>query len=136
MDESPSPGVTESDPLTQFQTLNSTLQLEVPQYYDPLYKVVGFLFVSIIFCVGLVGNLMVILVVWRTRSMRTPTNCYLVSLAAADIILLVSAPLPTLIDFFLIQDQWIFGAVGCAAMVCCAKFFLNTPWAVKRFKIR
>jgi len=95
-------------------TTNSTL---LPQYYDPLYKVVGFAFVSVIFVVGLVGNLMVILVVWRTRSMRTPTNCYLVSLAAADILLLVSAPLPTLIEFFLIVDQSVFGAVGCAAMV-------------------
>jgi len=115
-DESPS-GVTDS--LTPLQAAvngssNSTL---MPQYYDPLYRIVGFLFVSIIFCVGLVGNLMVILVVWRTRSMRTPTNCYLVSLAAADILLLVSAPLPTLIEFFRIVDQSIFGAVGCAAMV-------------------
>jgi len=97
--------------------INSTLVPLLPHYYDPLYKILGFVFVSVIFCVGLVGNLMVILVVWRTRSMRTPTNCYLVSLAAADILLLVSAPLPTLIEFFLIVDQSIFGAVGCAAMV-------------------
>jgi len=102
--------------LTEFNrsTVNSTL----PQYYDPLYKIIGFVFVSVIFLVGLVGNLMVILVVWRTRSMRTPTNCYLVSLAIADILLLVSAPLPTLIELFLIVDQSVFGAVGCAAMVC------------------
>jgi len=97
-------------------TGNSTTA-DLPQYYDRLYKVIGFVFVSVIFAVGLVGNLMVILVVWRTRSMRTPTNCYLVSLAAADILLLVSAPLPTLIEFFLIVDQSVFGAVGCAAMV-------------------
>jgi len=97
-------------------TMNSTLAPS-PQYYDPLYKIIGFLFVSVIFFVGLVGNLMVILVVWRTRSMRTPTNCYLVSLAAADILLLVTAPLPTLIEFFLIKDQFIFGAVGCVAVV-------------------
>ena len=105
--------------LAEFQTgnrstANSTL---LPQYYDPLYKIIGFIFVSVIFFVGLIGNLMVILVVWRTRSMRTPTNCYLVSLAAADILLLVSAPLPTLIEFFLIVDQSVFGTVGCAAMV-------------------
>jgi len=88
-----------------------------PHYYDPLYKVVGFSFVSVIFVVGLIGNLMVILVVWRTRSMRTPTNCYLVSLAVADILLLVCAPLPTMIEFFMIVDESLFGAVGCAAMV-------------------
>ena len=100
------------------QNTTTTSSLEsAPQYYDPLYKIIGFVFVSVIFVVGLVGNLMVILVVWRTRSMRTPTNCYLVSLAVADILLLVSAPLPTLIELFLIMDQSIFGAVGCAAMV-------------------
>jgi len=110
--------VVDVDVLTQFQNTTTTSSLEsAPQYYDPLYKIIGFVFVSVIFVVGLVGNLMVILVVWRTRSMRTPTNCYLVSLAVADILLLVSAPLPTLIELFLIMDQSIFGAVGCAAMV-------------------
>jgi len=117
--------VTEStfvdEPLMEF--LNATTEpsnrtnYPTPNYYDPLYKIIGFSFVCVIFVVGLIGNLMVILVVWRTRSMRTPTNCYLVSLAVADILLLVSAPLPTMIEFFMIVDQSVFGAVGCAAMV-------------------
>ena len=34
--------------------------------------------------VGVIGNLLVILVVFRVRGMLTPTNCYLVSLAASD----------------------------------------------------
>jgi hypothetical protein len=100
-------------------TLNRSLLgvNDIPQFYEPLYKAIGCAFVGVIFAVGLIGNLMVVLVVWRTRSMRTPTNCYLVSLAVADILLLISAPLPTLIEFFLIVDQSVFGAVGCAAMV-------------------
>jgi len=112
-----------SSTLTQLMntSVNST---HLPQYYDAVYKIIGFAFVSVIFIVGLIGNLMVILVVWRTRSMRTPTNCYLVSLAAADILLLVSAPLPTLIEFFLITDQFVFGAVGCAAMVSYRYWFV------------
>lgn len=92
-----------------------------PQFYRPLYKAIGCFFIVVIFVVGLVGNLMVVLVVWRTRSMRTPTNCYLVSLAVADILLLVSAPLPTIVEFFLIVDQSVmaelFGTVGCTTMV-------------------
>lgn len=105
---------------------NSTV-LPMPQYFDVLFKVVGFLSVAVIFVVGLIGNVMVILVVWRTRSMRTPTNCYLVSLAIADILLLVSAPLPTLIEFFLIVNQSVYGAVGCAAMVRVNSRLLPTP---------
>lgn len=109
--------VTLAAELLNYSGASTSNATSLPQFYDPLYKIVGFIFVGAIFIVGLVGNLMVILVVWRTRSMRTPTNCYLVSLAVADILLLVSAPLPTLIEFFLIVDQSVFGAVGCAAMV-------------------
>lgn len=91
--------------------------LGYPQYYSPLYKTIGCFFVSVIFIVGLFGNVMVVTVVWRTKSMHTTTNCHLVSLAFADIILLISAPLPTIAEYFLIVDQSIFGAVGCSLMV-------------------
>ena len=87
------------------------------EYYTPIYRVVGSLLVGIIFVVGLVGNALVVAVVTRTRSMHTPTNWYLVSLALADIILLVSAPLPTLVEYHLLIDEWVFGRVGCSAMV-------------------
>ncbi|ELT88781.1 hypothetical protein CAPTEDRAFT_90908 [Capitella teleta] len=86
-------------------------------YYPPAYRVIAGIFVSIIFSVGLVGNIMVILVVWRTRSLHTPTNCYLLSLALADVILLISAPLPTLVEIFLIIDQNFLGDAGCRIIV-------------------
>lgn len=89
----------------------------VPTYFTLPYRVIGCMFVSIIFVVGFVGNVMVVIVVSRTRTMHTTTNCYLVSLAIADILLLVSAPLPTIIEFFLIMDQCIWGHVGCSIMV-------------------
>ena len=91
--------------------------LHYPAYYSMSYRIIGCLFVSIIFVIGFVGNIMVVVVVWRTRSMHTPTNCYLVSLAVADILLLVSAPLPTIVEYFLIVDQCVLGAVGCSVMV-------------------
>jgi len=88
-----------------------------PEYYEPIYRVVGTLLVGVIFVVGLVGNALVVAVVTRTRSMHTPTNWYLVSLALADVILLVSGPLPTLVEYHLLVDEWLFGRVGCSAMV-------------------
>jgi len=97
-----------------WSTTESVLRAE---YYEPTYRVVGSLLVGVIFVVGLVGNALVIAVVTRTRSMHTPTNWYLVSLALADIILLVSAPLPTLVEYHLLVDEWVFGRVGCSAMV-------------------
>lgn len=48
-------------------------------YYSYQYRLIGTFFNSIIFIVGVLGNMMVVAVVKRTRSMHSPTNCYLVS---------------------------------------------------------
>uniref|UniRef100_H2UQB9 Thyrotropin-releasing hormone receptor n=1 Tax=Takifugu rubripes TaxID=31033 RepID=H2UQB9_TAKRU len=58
------------------------------------YKTVSVFLVLLVCGVGIVGNVMVVLVVLTTRHMRTPTNCYLVSLAVADLTVLVAAGLP------------------------------------------
>ena len=77
-----------------------------PEYYNSLYGVIGTLFQvlkilrrswSLILCqtsvflVGVSGNLMVVVTVRGTKSLHTTTNCYLVSLALADLITLVSS---------------------------------------------
>ncbi|KAG5264728.1 hypothetical protein AALO_G00257370 [Alosa alosa] len=49
------------------------------------YKVISAVLVFVICVLGIIGNTMVILVVLTTKHMRTPTNCYLVSLAVADL---------------------------------------------------
>jgi hypothetical protein len=49
-----------------------------PEYYSFNYAVVGTLFQTIIFVIGVLGNLLVCAVVYRTRSMHSTTNCYLV----------------------------------------------------------
>jgi len=103
----------------QASSNNSTLanSTVLPQYFDILEKSIGSVLVSVIFVIGFIGNVMVVTVVGRTKSMHTPTNCYLVSLAVADILLLVTAPLPTIIEYFLIIGQSIYGPVGCSVMV-------------------
>jgi len=103
--------------MRNWTTTTTTERVHAAEYYEPTYRVVGSLLVGVIFVVGLVGNALVIAVVTRTRSMHTPTNWYLVSLALADIILLVAAPLPTLVEYHLLVDEWVFGRVGCSAMV-------------------
>ena len=105
---------------------NGTGVLPNPAYYSVPYRIVGCLFVSVIFMVGLIGNVMVVIVVARTRSMHTTTNCYLVSLAVADVLVLVSATLPTIWEFFLIIDQCVIGRVGCSIMVFLQYLGVNT----------
>ncbi|XP_048880711.1 thyrotropin-releasing hormone receptor-like [Brienomyrus brachyistius] len=75
------------------------------------FKVVSVLLVAIICAVGIIGNIMVILVVLTTKHMRTPTNCYLVSLAVADLMVLTTAGLPNITDS--LYGHWVYGYVGC-----------------------
>ena len=136
MDRSLSEGVD-----TTTAAVNITLNTLNPEYYSPAYRAVGTVLVGIIFVVGLVGNVLVVAVVTRTRSMHTPTNWYLVSLAVADILLLVSAPLPTLIEYHLLVDQWVLGRPGCSAMVFAQYLGVNvsslsiTAFTVERYII-
>ena len=62
-----------------------------PQYYNTLYGSVGTVFQSLIFLVGIIGNMMVVVTVMVSKSLHTTTNIYLMSLAVADIITLVSS---------------------------------------------
>lgn len=78
---------------------------------NPLEEQVITIFLTMLICVvGIAGNVMVVLVVLRTKHMVTPTNCYLVSLAAADLIVLLAAGLPNISDAVAF---WIYGYTGC-----------------------
>ncbi|XP_035847683.1 thyrotropin-releasing hormone receptor b [Sander lucioperca] len=79
--------------------------------YSIQYKVISSLLLFAICALGIVGNVMVILVVLTTKHMRTPTNCYLVSLAVADLMVLTAACLPTITESIL--GSWVFGHYGC-----------------------
>ncbi|XP_075833632.1 thyrotropin-releasing hormone receptor-like [Microtus pennsylvanicus] len=77
----------------------------------PEYKVVSVFLVLLVCTTGIVGNAMVVLVVLTSQDMHTPTNCYLVSLALADLIVLVAAGLPNVSDSLV--GHWIYGHAGC-----------------------
>uniref|UniRef100_A0A3Q4B3T3 Thyrotropin-releasing hormone receptor n=1 Tax=Mola mola TaxID=94237 RepID=A0A3Q4B3T3_MOLML len=78
---------------------------------NPLEEQVITILLTMLICVvGIAGNIMVVLVVLRTKHMVTPTNCYLVSLAAADLIVLLAAGLP---NISYAVAFWIYGYTGC-----------------------
>ncbi|KAM9308904.1 thyrotropin-releasing hormone receptor [Gastrophryne carolinensis] len=91
-------------------TLNNTA-LQAREWIGMEYQVVTIFLVVVICGLGIVGNIMVVLVVLRTKHMRTPTNCYLVSLAIADLMVLVAAGLPNITDS--IYSSWVYGYMGC-----------------------
>ncbi|XP_007887760.1 thyrotropin-releasing hormone receptor-like [Callorhinchus milii] len=101
------------------------------------YKSVSVLLVLTICGIGIIGNMMVVLVVLTTRHMRTPTNCYLVSLAVADLMVLVAAGLPNVSDS--LTEAWIYGHAGCLAITYLQYLGINvsscsiTAFTVERY---
>lgn len=101
------------------------------------YQVVTIFLVLLICGLGIVGNIMVVLVVLRTKHMRTPTNCYLVSLAIADLMVLVAAGLPNITDS--IYESWVYGYVGCLCITYLQYLGINasscsiTAFTVERY---
>uniref|UniRef100_A0A914V6S7 G-protein coupled receptors family 1 profile domain-containing protein n=1 Tax=Plectus sambesii TaxID=2011161 RepID=A0A914V6S7_9BILA len=72
-----------------------------------------------LFCIGLIGNSMVVFVVIRNQSMRTATNIFLVNLACADLLVLLIC-LPSTV-YWEITKTWWFGTGLCKATM----FFQN-----------
>ncbi|XP_042320841.1 thyrotropin-releasing hormone receptor [Sceloporus undulatus] len=101
------------------------------------YQVVTILLVLLICGLGIVGNIMVVMVVLRTKHMRTPTNCYLVSLAVADLMVLVAAGLPNITES--IYGSWVYGYLGCLCITYLQYLGINasscsiTAFTVERY---
>ncbi|KAM9753706.1 LOW QUALITY PROTEIN: thyrotropin releasing hormone receptor 2 [Menidia menidia] len=101
------------------------------------YKTVSAFLVLLVCGLGIVGNLMVVAVVMTTRHMKTPTNCYLVSLAFADLTVLVAAGLPNVADS--LSGSWVFGEAGCLGITYLQYLGINvsscsiTAFTVERY---
>ncbi|XP_035011759.2 thyrotropin releasing hormone receptor 2 [Hippoglossus stenolepis] len=101
------------------------------------YKTVSVFLVLLVCGMGIVGNIMVVVVVLTTRHMRTPTNCYLVSLAIADLMVLVAAGLPNVADS--LTGTWVFGHAGCLGITYLQYLGINasscsiTAFTVERY---
>ena len=98
-------------------SLSTPAPLPDPRYYDPVYQTVAVTLSAVVFIVGFVGNVLVVVVIARTRSMHTPTNCYLLSLSLADCLVLLAATLPAVPETFFRVDEWPFGGVLCSVLI-------------------
>uniref|UniRef100_A0A1I7RZJ9 G_PROTEIN_RECEP_F1_2 domain-containing protein n=1 Tax=Bursaphelenchus xylophilus TaxID=6326 RepID=A0A1I7RZJ9_BURXY len=67
-----------------------------------------------IFCLSVIGNSVVVVVILQQRSMRSVTNIYLLNLALSDLLLSVVCMPPTLVSSLVYC--WVFGDVLCKAL--------------------
>nr|ANO39028.1 GCR053 [Schmidtea mediterranea] len=65
-------------------------------YYSKHYKAISIISSTIILFFGLIGNLSVSIILTFAKNMQSSTNCYLVSVAVADILVLLSTIVPFL----------------------------------------
>jgi len=68
-------------------------------------------FYMMVFTVGLVGNFLVCVAVWRNQHMRTVTNYFIVNLAVSDLMVIVICLPPTVLGD--VTETWFMGMVMC-----------------------
>lgn len=79
---------------------------------EPLaVKIIISFLLTVIMIASVIGNVLTCCVIARYRSMRTPTNCYLFSLAVTDF--LISLFIPFEIYILWVPDFYPFGEPGC-----------------------
>lgn len=87
---------------------------EVPAYLFIYVTVI----ISLVFIVGIIGNVLVIAVVCQVRAMRNSTNYFLFSLSIADLCVLLICQPVAVMDFYA-KERWYIGEVMCKRN-CCA----------------
>lgn len=80
-----------------------------------VFAIVTFLFASIILWTVL-GNILVLVALYRFKSLRTMSNCLIGNLAISDLLLATTVlPISSTNDLL---GYWVFGEVGCALWLC------------------
>uniref|UniRef100_A0A1I8INZ4 Thyrotropin-releasing hormone receptor n=1 Tax=Macrostomum lignano TaxID=282301 RepID=A0A1I8INZ4_9PLAT len=103
-------------------------QQESLLYYDIPIRVTGTALSLLILCIGFVGNVLVMAVVLTARGrMITTTNCYLVSLSLADLVVLIVGAVTMVTELNIVRDRWLLcGLAGCKLSVYLTYVGVNT----------
>ena len=93
--------------------------------FPPQHPLVGDMLGIAIFClwcISFCGNLCVIFIFLAEKSLRTPTNIFIVNLAFSDLCMITTQGLPCSINLFF-GDHWMFGALLCRVYACLGGIF-------------
>ncbi|CAH8614488.1 unnamed protein product [Heterobilharzia americana] len=101
-----------------FANMSKNVSLIPLIHYSLPYKIVGTVSLGIILTVGVIGNILVMLVLTLSPKLHTPTNCYLVSLSASDLLVLMTSTTLMLQEFYQPYNHWTLGNFACQLSVC------------------
>ncbi len=95
--------------------------------YAPPWEIgIKAVFYAVIIGFSLVGNSLIIMIVYRHKRMRTTTNFYIVNLAIADLLVTVSCTWVHLVDD--VTEGWVLGEFFCKFNSCShGKIYLLWP---------
>ena len=98
---------------------------QFPPQHPLIGDLIGFIF-FFLWCTSFFGNAVVIYIFMSEKSLRTPTNIFIVNLAFSDMCMITTQGLPCVITAFA-SDHWMFGALLCEVYACLGGIFGNIP---------
>lgn len=88
---------------------NDTTNPVFPSYI----RTTSMVFCIIIMCLGVIGNVMVPIVIFKTKDMRNSTNIFLVNLSVADLMVLLVCTPTVLVEVNSKPETWVLGEEMC-----------------------
>lgn len=99
---------------------NDSISLYHPVF--PAYiRTTSMVLCIVIMCLGVVGNVMVPIVIFKTKDMRNSTNIFLVNLSVADLMVLLVCTPTVLVEVNSRPETWVLGEELCKWIL----FFFN-----------
>lgn len=92
-----------------FTDVASPEKLEFPAYF----KVISMTVCVVILIFGVIGNVMVPIVIFRTKDMRNSTNIFLTNLSVADLLVLLICTPTVLVEVNTKPETWVLGENLC-----------------------
>lgn len=76
-------------------------------------RITSMVFCIVIMCLGVIGNVMVPIVIFKTKDMRNSTNIFLVNLSVADLMVLLVCTPTVLVEVNTPPESWVLGEEMC-----------------------
>ncbi|XP_044262830.1 QRFP-like peptide receptor isoform X2 [Tribolium madens] len=108
---------TPSSTIDLYNTSNVSNFNESSSSVFPNYiRTTSMVFCIIIMCLGVIGNVMVPIVIFKTKDMRNSTNIFLVNLSVADLMVLLVCTPTVLVEVNSRPETWVLGREMCKAV--------------------